>query len=138
MAVASQNADALPRPGPIGRGVRLLLGLCALYFFVGLVAGLPKLADGLDLANPLTWLGLGYSLYAIPAIVGMVFSRRWPAQRVRGTVGGALVLAAVADLAAGGSPNGAAFGLASGLLMAGVLGILGVSFVLAAVVAAPG
>lgn len=138
MAAASQNAGTLPRPGPIGRGVRLVLGLALLYLFAGLVSDFPQLTDGVNLANPFTWLGLGYSLYALPEIVGMVFSRRWPARSVRGAAGGALVLAALADLAVTGSPNGGAFGVAFGLMLALALGILGGSFLVAAAVAAPG
>jgi hypothetical protein len=118
--------------------VRLVLGLALLYFFAGIVSEFPKLADGVNLANPLTWLGLGYSLYAMPEIVTMVFSRRWPARHVRGVAGGALVLAALTDFFVTGSPNGGAFGMTFGLVLALVLGILGASFLVAAAVAAPG
>ena len=138
MGQRAEATDSLPRPGPIGRGVRLLLGVALLYFFAGIVRGFPELIDGIDLTNPLTWVGLGYALYAIPEVVGVAFSRAWRAQHVRGATGGLLLLAGVADLMLGGSPNGSAFGIASGLLLAFVLGVLGASFVVAAAVAAPG
>ena len=77
-------------------------------------------------------------MYAMPEIVGMVFSRRWTARSVRGAAAGALVLAALTDLALTGSPNGGAFGIAFGLILGLVLGILGASFLVAAAVAAPG
>ena len=138
MAAASQDPVALPRPGPIGRGVRLVLGLALLYFFAGIVSGFPGLADGVDPANPLTWVGLGTALYVMPEIVRRVFSRRWPARHVRGAAGGALALAALADLAATGSPNAGAFGITFGLMLALSLGILGGSFLVAAASATPG
>ena len=138
MAAPSHDAVALPRPGPIGRGVRLLLGLAVLYLFAGIVADFPKLTDGVNLVNPLTWVGLGCALYAMPEIVGMVFSRRWPGGLVRGVAGGALVIAGLADFVVTGSPNGGAFGITFGLMLALVLGILGGSFLVAAAVAAPG
>jgi len=138
MAAPSQDAVALPRPGPIGRGVRLVLGLAVLYLFAGIVADFPKLTDGVNLANPLTWVGLGCSLYAMPEIVRMVLSRRWPARFVRSAAAGALVLAGLTDFFVTGSPNGGVFGFTFGLLLAFVLGILGASFLVAAAAAAPG
>lgn len=138
MAAPSQDAVALPRPGPIGRGVRLVLGLAFLYLFAGIVADFPKLTDGVNLANPLAWVGLGYLLYAMPEIVRMALSRRWPARFVRGAAAGALVVAVLTDFFVTGSPNGGAFGITFGLMLALVLGILGGSFLVAAAVAAPG
>lgn len=132
------EAERLPRPGPVGRAVRLLLGLALLYFFAGIVADFPELADGVNLANPLAWVGLGYMLYVIPEVTGMSFSRSWPGRQVRLGVGGLLVLAGAADLVLGGSPNGGALGITFGLLLALVFGVIGASFIVAAVVAAPG
>jgi hypothetical protein len=54
MAPAGNRAGPLPRPGPIGRSVRLLLGVAILYFFAGIVWDLAELVDGVNLANPLT------------------------------------------------------------------------------------
>ncbi len=132
------RAGALPRPGPIGRGVRLLLGLALLYLFAGIVLDFPELADGIGLTNPLTWIGLGYALYAIPEVAGVAFSLQWRARSVRYATGALLLAAAGADFAVGGSANGPAFGIACGLLLAFVLGVLGISFVVAAAGAAPG
>ncbi len=138
MAAPSQDAAPLPRPGPIGRGLRLVLGLAVLYLFADIVADFPKLTDGVNLANPLTWVGLGFALYAAPGIVRMVLSRQWSAWRVRGAVAGALVLAVSTDFFVTGSPNGGAFGVTFGLVLALVLGVLGASFLVAAAVASPG
>ncbi len=138
MSAETQHEGTLPRPGPIGRAVRLLLGLAVLYFFAGIVADLPELADGINLANPLAWLGLGFVFYAIPEVAGMPFSRSWSARQVRLGVSGLLVLTAAADLVLGGNPNGGAFGITFGLLLALVLGVVGASHVVAAVAAVPG
>ncbi len=135
---ASAEVERLPRPGPIGRAVRLLFGLALLYFFAGMVADFPRLVDGVNLANPMAWIGLGFMLYVIPEVIGMPFSRSWPRRQVRLGVGGLFVFACAADLALGGSPNGAALGLTFGLLLALVLGVVGASHIVAAVVAAPG
>ena len=137
-ATAQAEVAGLPRPGPIGRAARLLFGLGHLYFFAGLVADFPGLANGVPLANPMVWVGLGYLLYVIPEVVGLPFSRLWPGQQVRLGVGGLLVLASAADLVLGGSPNGGALGITFGLLLALVLGVIGASFIVAAVAATPG
>ena len=140
MAVATESAGTLPRPGPVGRGLRLALGLAVLYLLAGIISALPELASGVNLANPLTWLGMGYLIYAMPEILWMLFSRRrrWRARHVRAATAGGLILAAGIDFAATGSPNGGALGLAYGLVLAAVLGVLGISFLVAAAVAAPG
>jgi hypothetical protein len=57
---------------------------------------------------------------------------------VGGAVAVAFVLAGLADFVVTGSPNGGAFGITFGLMLALVLGILGGSFLVAAAVAAPG
>lgn len=138
MATTSQDAGALPPPGPIGRGIRLALGLAVLYFFAGIVSALPKLADGIDLANSLSWVGVGYMLYAMPEYARLVFSRRWTPLTVRGITLGVLLVASGIDLWVTGSPNGGVLGITYGLVLALILGILGGSFLVAAVVAAPG
>lgn len=138
MAAAGERVGTLPRPGPVGRGVRVFLGLALLYFFAGIVGDFPDLADGVNLASPLAWAGLCYALYAIPDVAGTAFSLSWPARRVRLATGGLLVLAGVVDLVLGGSANGAAFGITFGLLVAVVLGVLGASFLVAAAAATPG
>ncbi|MHC4506753.1 MAG: hypothetical protein ACYTFI_25975 [Planctomycetota bacterium] len=138
MAREGTREGRLPRPGPVGRGVRLLLGLAVLYLFAGVVGGFSDLSDGVSFASPLTWAGLCYALYAIPDIVGIPFSLPLQARNVRFVTAGLLVLAGAVDLILGGSPNGATFGITFGLLLALVLGVLGASLIVAAAVAAPG
>ena len=129
---------ALPRPGPIGRLLRLVLGAGLLYLVVDIVRQFPQLLDGANLANPLAWVGLGYVIYALPEVTAVAFSRAWPAGRVRLAAGALFVTAGLVDFVTGGNPNGGAVGITSGLLLALVLGVLAASFLVAAVVAAPG
>ncbi len=133
-----QQAGTLPRPGPLGRGVRLVLGIAVLWLFAGLVGDLPSLADGPNPAQPMLWIGLAYVVYGAPGSVNLLLSRSWEPARIRLGTGAALVAAGALDLLISGSFFGGAFGLLFGALLSLLLGLLGVSFVLAAATGAPG
>ncbi|MFQ5698464.1 MAG: hypothetical protein ACE5IL_09285 [Myxococcota bacterium] len=118
--------------------LRGALGLGVLYLFAGIALGLPKLADGVRLTHPLTWVGLGYAIYGMPEFVRLGLSRSWPAGYVRGATAGLFVVASLVDLSVTGTPNGGVLGFTYGLTLMALLGMLGTSFLVAAAVAAPG
>ncbi len=68
---------SLPRPGPIGRIVRLLFGLLCLWYVYGLlhVAGFLFAGDGH--IQPVIWNGILPGLVLISYVINIGFSRAW-------------------------------------------------------------
>ena len=68
---------SLPRPGPIGRLVRLAFGALCLWY----VAGLIEVADSLVTADghirPVIWNGILFGLFLISYVINIGFSRAW-------------------------------------------------------------
>ena len=127
---------ALPRPGLLGRGVRLAAGLFLLYFFAQIVwnyrpGGSPSPRD------PMFWLALVFIPWVLPEIVNLGFKLhwgRWP----RYVFLALLLLGGAIDLVRGAGVLGPAFGLVFFATAAYALGHLGLSFLVAAIDAAPG
>ena len=76
----------LPRPGPIGRLVRLALGLFCLYYvyILWVVRDVLILADGS--IRPLLWNGIVVGLILISYIVNIGFSRSWKKSNIESDV----------------------------------------------------
>ena len=126
----------LPKPGRIGRSVRLLSGVLVLVLFLTTAIGY-RLGESPDPSNPFDWLGLAFLLWSLPGLVNLGFGRRW-GQRPRLVGAGVLVAAGLLDLVRSGTFLGPVFdfALVGGLLY--VLAHLGVSLLLAGATAAPG
>ena len=126
----------LPKPGRIGRSVRLLSGVLVLVLFLTTAIGY-RLGESPDPSNPFDWLGLVFLLWFLPHLVNLGFGRRW-GQRPRLVGAGVLVAAGLLDLVWSGTFLGPVFefALVGGLLY--VLAHLGVSLLLAGATAAPG
>lgn len=127
------RAGSLERPGPMGRTVRLVLGLACLWVVWQLVtrSGLP------DLVNPSFWVLAAFGLVLAPYVVNIGFGANlgaWP--RVASV--GLLALAAVVSFATAGSLLAAPLWATVVVWMVYVYGHLGLSFVLAAAIATPG
>ncbi|MEO1168784.1 MAG: hypothetical protein AAFW97_08760 [Pseudomonadota bacterium] len=127
----------IPKPGPIGRLLRLSLGLLCLYYVFGLVNVWDALLTAEGHIRPLLWNGILPGLFLVSYIVNIGFSRnwkKWPA------IVSIVILAGVAvySWSITGSIEGQ---WSAGLLwiwLAYVFGHLGSAFVLAAVLATPG
>jgi hypothetical protein len=127
------DPGTLPPPGPIGRTVRLLIGLAlADFVYQWLFA-----VDRSDLTEPMVLLWTAFSFYLAPYVVNIGFGVRWGAWP---RIGLALILAASA---------GAAFAIDgswdSDILWQGLRGTqvylyghLGISFLLSGVLGTPG
>jgi hypothetical protein len=72
----------LPRPGPVGRLLRLGLGVLCLCYVYGLIqVSIPVQAGNLIAADgsiqPVTWNGLIFGLFLVSYVVNIGFSRAW-------------------------------------------------------------
>ncbi len=126
----------LPRPGPVGRGARLLGGLMLLCFFV---VTLSEYRFGVSPrpTNMLAWIALAFVLYALPGVVNLGYGRswgRWP------RAGGAAVLVGggLLDRFLVGAFFGPVFGLVFYAMLVYVLGHIALSLFLSALLATPG
>jgi hypothetical protein len=131
-----KEPGTFPKPGTIGRGIRFIIGLFLLYFFAKTLIGYRSYIS-LNLPSGLWWIGAIVSFYFLPNVVNIGFTRSWG--RWPQVVALLLALAATTfDILQYGKVWGPALGLLIWVLMVFVLGYLGLSLVLAAIMALPG
>ena len=126
----------LPKPGPIGRSARLALSLLLLYFAVYALTHY-RLGGSPGARDLGAWIGLAYAVYFLPDAINLGFGRawgRWP-QYVAAT---AALVAGLIDLVSSGAFVGPAFGLIFFVLIVYVFTHIGLSMIVAAIIAAPG
>ena len=131
------DEGSLVRPGPIGRLLRLLLGLACLYGFWELIRVAPDfIARPLELLPNLSLMIL-LVLCVFNYVVNIGFSRDWG---VYPTAVSLLVLGLVAGVGnlASGTASSTLLGVLIIVWMAYFYAHLGLSFVLAAMLATPG
>ena len=126
----------LPRPGWLGRGVRLGLAAFFLYWFVAIVSGY-RLGGSPSPSDPMAWVALVYIAWALPEIVNLGFGLRW-GRWPRYVFLALLLLGGAVDGVRGAGVPGPAFGLVFFATAAYAFGHLGLSFSVAAIDAAPG
>ena len=127
----------LPKPGPIGRMLRLAFGLWCIWFVSELIGVRNDLIDSQDRIRALIWNGILPSLFLISYVVNIGFSRnwkKWPA------LVSAAVLLAIATLGylLEGSFESSMLARTLWTWELYLFGHLGVSFLLAAVIGTPG
>jgi hypothetical protein len=131
------DPGSLPRPGPIGRLVRLLFGLASLSYAWSLVrvAGSLHEVDGHIMS--LVWNGILPGLFLISYVVNIGFSRAWKKWPAIASAGMFLAIAGIGYLTEGTAETA--------LLARAVWGWevylfshLGLAFVISAVFATPG
>ncbi len=127
----------LPRPGPIGRLSRLVLGALCLWYVYGLIAIAGDLTSAAGNVSMMIWNGIVPGLFLVSYVVNIGYSRawkKWPA------FVSALCFATVALIGFLISGNVETVTLA--YLIWGwelyVFGHLGLSFLLAAILGTPG
>lgn len=135
-ATRFDEPGTLRKPGPLGRVVRLLLGVWLLYV-IWTYWSYPQVFAREDLPPWSALLGIGFALWLIPPVVNIGFGvdwRAWPRHAAAGVMLVWVILIAVLE---GGwwSP---ALGRYAWLLCIYVFGHLGLSFVLASVIGTPG
>jgi hypothetical protein len=131
------DAGSLVRPGPIGRLVRLVLGVGCLYVLGVLFyyAESTTTQPFSSLAN--RFLMLLAPLWILNYVVNIGFSKSW-GQRPRIFSLVILAIAAVSAFVVSGSFDSPIFGLPLNLWLGYFYGHLGLSFVLSALIATPG
>lgn len=91
----------LPKPGPIGRVVRLALGLLCLWYVTALLQVSDTLLDGEDHIRPVVWNGILFGLFLVSYIINIGYSRAWKKWPAFVSAGSFLLLAAFAYVAEG-------------------------------------
>ncbi len=76
MADTGASVATLPKPGPIGRSVRLALGLLLLYFAAYALTHY-RLGGSPSATNLGVWIGLAYAVYYLPDVINLGFGRNW-------------------------------------------------------------
>ena len=67
----------LPRPGPLGRLVRLGFGVACLYYGYSLFSAFPDRLMAGEHVRPLLWNGSIFGLIVISYVINIGFSRAW-------------------------------------------------------------
>ncbi|MCZ6725801.1 MAG: hypothetical protein O7A98_00420 [Acidobacteria bacterium] len=130
------DPGTLRKPGPIGRSVRLLLGLWLLYvcWFLWTYPG-ALVSKAIPYWTAL--LSIAFALWLIPPVVNIGFGTDWRAWP-RYVVTGVILLWAIGLALSAGSWWSPALGRFAWLFVLYTFGHLGLSFVLAAAIATPG
>ena len=126
----------LRRPGPIGRVVRLLLGVWLLYV-CWMLWTYPGALLSEKFPHWANLISIAFALWLVPPVVNIGFGinlKAWP----RYSAAGAILLWAIGLGLADGSWWSPALGRFAWLFVLYTFGHLGLSFVLAAVIATPG
>ena len=69
--------DSLPKPGPIGRVVRLGFGSLCLWYVFNLIRLAGDLLSSDGHIRPMVWNGIIISLFVVSYVVNIGFSRDW-------------------------------------------------------------
>ena len=128
---------SLPRPGPIGRAVRILLGSLCLWYVHGLLNVADSLIDSDGHIRAVIWNGILPLLFLISYIVNIGFSRAWKKWPAIASAGAFLLIAAIGYLTQGGIET---ISLARTIWVWELYAFthLGISFLVAGLIATPG
>jgi hypothetical protein len=128
---------SLPRPGPVGRVVRLLFGLLCLWYVYGLMQFSGNLMDGDGHIRSIVWNGILPGLFLISYIVNIGFSRAWKKLPAIASAGVFLLVAGIAYLSQGTVET---ISLAQTIWAWEIYAFshLGISFLVAGLIATPG
>ncbi len=68
---------SLPRPGPVGRLVRLAIGVMCAWYFHGLTEGASQLMDSSGHIRSFIWNGTAIGLFLVSYVINIGYSRSW-------------------------------------------------------------
>lgn len=131
------EAGTLPRPGPIGRLVRLAFGVLCLWYVLGLLQMSADLMAADGHVRPVVWNGIIPGLFLISYVVNIGYSRAWKRWPAIVSAGVFLGIAAFGYLAEGAVETIALARAIWGWELYLFLH-LGIAFVISAVIATPG
>ena len=128
---------SLPKPGPVGRAVRLLFGFLCLWYVSELLAVARNLIASNGDILPLVWNGILPGLFLISYVINIGFSRSWG--KMPAIVSAALLaVAALASHMSSGTIETNLFVRTVWIWELYLFAHLGLSFVLSAVIGTPG
>ena len=131
------QSGTINKPGPIGRSFRLFLGMGCLSFIAYLVYNSSIFLNGINHYNWGILIGLIYGIFLLPYIVNIGFSIN-SGKRLQLAAILALVMASAIDYFSTGSFLGLiTWGLVY-LMLIYLYGHLGLSYVIASIIATPG
>lgn len=137
MSLELVDQGSLTRPGPIGRSLRLLLGLICLYGLSEIIDVAPDFIERpIDLLPNMALLIL-FAVCIFNYVVNIGFSKDWHIRPLTFTLLLFALIAGVGYLITG-DPQSTALGLAISIWLGYFYGHLGISFLLAAALATPG
>ncbi len=136
MEETGARVASLPKPGPIGRSVRLALGLFLLYFAVYTLTRY-RLGGSPSARDLGVWIALAFALYYLPDVINLGLGRSWGRRPL--FVGVTTVgLAGGIDRVSSGTVLGPALGCIVFVLIVYAFTHIGLSLIVAAIIAAPG
>lgn len=131
------SPGTLPKPGPIGRAVRLVFGLISVWYVVKLVEMSSTLLTNDGHIRALVWNGLLPAVFLISYVVNIGFSRAWGKRPAIASVGALLIFGAAGYLLDGNIESGL-LARAIWIWEAYVFTHLGLAFLVAGILGTPG
>ena len=132
-----ENTGSLPRPGPLGRIVRLGFGALCLWYVVSLIEVSGGLLGVDDHIRPVVWNGILFGLFLVSYVVNIGFSRAWKKWPAFVSAVVLLVVAGFGYLTQGTIETGLLSRVVWGWELY-VFSHLGFAFILAGVIGTPG
>lgn len=133
-----EESGSLPRPGPLGRLIRVGLGIWLLWFFVLLVTQGPAVLISTTVPQSWSfWLVTAFIFWVTPYVINIGFTRRWR-RKPQGVVLGIVTTAVVIDLISYGTWWAPPLGVFLLGWLLYISGHLGFSLVLSGLIATPG
>lgn len=128
---------SLPKPGPIGRLLRLVFGLACLYYVTGLIQTSANLMGSDGHIKAIVWNGVPSGLILVSYVINIGYSRAWKKWPAAASAGICAVIAAYGYLTAGAIET-SALARAVWVWELYLFSHLGGAFLLAAVIGTPG
>ncbi len=128
---------SLPRPGPIGRLVRLGFGAVCLWYVYGLLQLNANLFGADGHVSTVVWNGIVIGLLLVSYVINIGYSRAWKKWPVFVSAGVLAVIAAF-GIVTTGTAESALLARSIWVWELYVFGHLGLAFVLAALIGTPG
>jgi hypothetical protein len=96
------DPGSLPRPGPIGRFVRLAFGALCLWYLSSLMQSTGNLLNVDGHVKPIIWNGMIIGLFLVSYVVNIGFSRAWKKWPAFISLGVFLLIAGIGFVSQGG------------------------------------
>lgn len=128
----------LPRPGPVGRAVRFVLGVLCLFLVAEILTAASPFFSGRALTESSVWVVALIGLYVFPDVVDIGFGRAWKPLYLRGSLVAGAAAAALASWTMYGSAFAPPLGTFASTWLLYTFSHLGISFLLATFLATPG